>query len=465
MIEHSRRALLVAPFLALRGKAQTAPRNVLFLVADDLNTDLGCYGHPLVKSPHLDRLASRGVVFDKAYCQYPLCQPSRTSFLSGLRPETTKVWTLQTPTRRHIGDAVMLPELYRKHGYFTAHAGKVYHTGEHAEDKRSWDEELREFGKSPPKAEVVREDTESVGPRGHSFEWHVLKTRDEDTPDGIVARKIVTWLEQCARDKRPFFLGGGFRRPHAPYGAPRKYFDQYPTSRIKLPPDPPSQLGRLLPAAINHDAPATPLPEEAVREHMAAYYACNTFMDAQVGVILEALDRLRLWETTSIVFLGDHGYHLADHGGLWHKSTLFERSCQVPLIAYAPGARAAGKRCGRLVELVDLYPSLAAQCGLQPPANLAGRDFTPLLNHPAQPWKEAAFTMMGRGTERAEAVRDIKFIGRSVRTERYRYTEWDGGKQGVELYDYQTDPREAVNRAGDARLQPVRARLSGLLNA
>jgi uncharacterized sulfatase len=457
----TRRTLLTAPWAGGLARGQTR-RNVLFIVADDLNTDLGCYGHPVVKTPRIDSLAARGVVFDRTYCQYPLCQPSRTSFLSGLRPETTRVWTLQTPTRQHIGDAVMLPELFRKNGYFTAHAGKIFHTGGHAEDPRSWDEEMREFGKSPPADQVLREDR-TLGPRGHSFEWQVLKTRDEETPDGVVARKTVQWLEQCAKEKRPFFLGAGFRRPHAPFSAPEKYFDLYPAARMPLPKDPAAHYGRLLHAAINHEVPSPPLPDRITREHIAAYYACNSFLDAQIGVILDAMDRLKLWETTSVVLIGDHGYHLGDHGGLWHKSTLFERACRVPLIATAPGIRAAGEHSQRLVELIDLYPSLAGQCGLTPPANLPGRDFTPLLSNPALPGKNAAFSMMGRGKERAEAVREILFVGRSVRTERFRYTEWDGGKQGVELYDCDADPGELINRAGDAALKPVREKLAALL--
>jgi uncharacterized sulfatase len=202
-----------------------------------------------------------------------------------------------------------------------------------------------------------------------------------------------------------------------------------------------------------------------VREYLSAYYACNSFVDAQVGVLLDALDRLRLWESTTVVFLGDNGYHLHDHGGLWHKSTLFERAARIPLMMAAPGNKGAGRHSERLVELVDLYPTLAAQCGLTPPANLEGRDFTPLLDDPARPWKKAAYTMMGRGRERAEAVKDVVFVGKSVRTEEWRYTEWDGGKRGVELYDERRDPRELVNRAEDPSLKKVRAGLAGLLRA
>lgn len=455
-------ACLCAWAVCFAGAAASRPLNVVFMVADDLNMALGCYGHPVVKTPHLDRLAARGVLFERAYCQYPLCQPSRASFMSGLRPETTRVWTLETPTRQFIGDAVMLPELFRKNGWFSAHAGKVYHTGEACEDPRSWDEELREFGKTPPQSEVLL-GGRSQGPKGHSFDWMILKTADADTPDGIVARKSVEWMERCAREGKPFFLGVGFRRPHAPYAAPKKYFDLYPPEKMPLPKTAPDEFQRLLPAAINHEPPDTPLTDAEVRRYRSAYFACVTFMDAQVGVVLDALDRLRLWDHTIVVFFSDNGYHLGEHGGLWHKSTLFEESARVPLIVAAPGRRAVGKRSPRLVELVDLYPTLAELCGLRPPDNLEGTSFAPLLDDPKRPWKRGAFTMQGRGPERTEAAREIVFTGTSVRTERWRYTEWDEGRQGLELYDERRDPREVNNLAQSARYAKTRAELQRLL--
>ena len=196
---------LVVLGAVLSSAAQPAnPRlNVLLIISDDLNNALRCYGNPVVKTPNLDRLARRGVLFERAYCQYSLCQPSRASFLSGLRPETTRVWTLETPTRQHVGDAVLLPELFRKNGYFTAHAGKVYHTGDACEDPRSWDEEVRESGKTAPPKEVLRAG-KSLGPKGHSFEWDILKTDDARTPDGMVARRTVEWMEKLAREGKPF---------------------------------------------------------------------------------------------------------------------------------------------------------------------------------------------------------------------------------------------------------------------
>jgi iduronate 2-sulfatase len=238
-------------------QAAEAPRkNVLFIVADDLNNQVGCYGCD-VKTPFIDELARRGMRFDRAYCQDPLCNPSRVSFLSGLRPDKTGVYTLATHTREHLGDWVMLPEYFRKNGYFTVQVGKIYHTEEGFEDPRSWDVEIRESGKQPPVEQIVKAG-KPIGPIGHSIGWASLKTPDEDTPDGIVARKAVGYMEQAVADKKPFFLGVGFRRPHAPYAAPQKYYELYPLASVKLAdPAPNGHYASLLPAAVNYPAEDT----------------------------------------------------------------------------------------------------------------------------------------------------------------------------------------------------------------
>jgi iduronate 2-sulfatase len=434
---------LVAPGL------MAAPRqryNILFLIADDLNTELNCYGSRNVATPNLDRLAKNGVVFQQNHCQFPLCQPSRASLLSGRRPDTTGVYTLQTPTRIRLRETVFLPELFRQNGYYTAHAGKVYHTGEHAEDPRSWDEELREFGKNPPPEAIIRKVTAN-GPKGHTFEWDVLNYSDPQMPDGIVAQRAVAYIEKAVREGRPFFVGAGFRRPHAPYAAPQAYFARHPWQTASLPADPPGQFPKLLKAAVNYAPPDRPLTEQQVREFRAAYFACVDFVDAQVGIVLQALDRLSLWKNTIVVFSADHGYHLGDHGGLWHKLSLFENSTRVPLIVYAPDQPGNGSVCRRLTESVDLYQTLAELCGFDLPSGLEGTSLAPLLRNPTREWKRAAFCMVGRGEELAEAPERIAFFGRSVRTARWRYTEWDGGKRGEELYDHSADPGELNNLA------------------
>ena len=446
--------------------AEAADRpNVLFIVADDMNDHLGCYGYD-VRTPAIDALAMRGMRFTRAYCQVPVCNPSRVSFLSGLRPDKTQVYTLTTHTRAHLGDWLMLPEYFRKHGYFTAQVGKIYHTDDGFEDPRSWDVEIREFGKRPPQDQIVRWG-ESDGPGEHTNDWAWLKTPDEDTPDGIVARKAVELMRQHAGGKQPFFLGVGFRRPHAPYAAPQEYFEMYPLDKVRLADSPlPGHYESLLPASHGYPPMKRPLTEQEQRELIAAYYACNSFVDAQVAVLLDALDDLELWRNTIVVFFGDHGYHLGEHGGLWHKMSLFEESARVPLLIYVPGMKAAGKRCDQLVELIDLYPTLVALCGLPERDGLDGTDLRPLLNDPSQAIKQAAYTMTTRDDNPAQDhAKSMSYQGRSVRTDRWRYTEWHGGKRGIELYDHNQDPREWNNLATDPRHADSVRKLHQLLTA
>ncbi len=457
--------VLVGCLAALAATLLQAPEsrpNVLFIVTDDMNDDLESFGHPVVRTPHLDRLAQRGMRFERAYSQVPICNPSRVSLLAGLRPEHTGVYTLYTPTRTHLPDAVMLPEYFRKNGYMTVQVGKVYHTGDGFEDPQSWDIEIREFGKSPPDEEIlVKGDV--AGPRSHTMWWASLKTADQDTPDGFVARKAAGILKDAAGQEKPIFLAVGFRRPHAPFAVPKHYLDMYPQESIELPETPESHLKQIVPGALNYAPPPEPLTDREKREVIAAYYASNTFVDAQIGILFEALDELDLWRNTIVVFFGDHGYHLGDHGGLWHKNSLFERSARVPLIVYSPKMKASGKSTRRLVELLDLYPTLADLSGLPVPEGLDGLSFAPLLDDPAKPWKRAAYTLVARGQEINEHAREVAYLGRSVRTERWRYTEWDEGRRGVELYDHQTDPGELANLAQDPDFAEVRQELKELL--
>lgn len=438
--------------------------NVLLIVTDDMNNDLGCYGNSVVQSPHIDRLAELGTRFDRAYCQVPLCNPSRVSFLSGLRPDKTQVFTLKHPTRSHLGDWVMLPEYFRKSGYFTAQVGKIYHTKDGFEDPQSWDSEMREFGKRPPLDQIIKTD-DPDGPGEHTNDWSWLKTADENTPDGIMARKAVEIMEQRDGEEKPFFIGVGFRRPHAPFAVPKAYFDLYPPAEMTPRPSAPEGHYDSLPvAAISYPAPAQPLNEQQQKELIAAYYACNSFVDAQVGVLLTALDRLELWNDTIVVFVSDHGYHLGEHGGMWHKLTLFEESARVPLIIFAPGAKAAGQPCGQLVEMIDLYPTLAALSGLAIPDGLDGVNLQPVLDDPSQPVKDAAYSTIARADDpHANHAKVMNFLGQSVRTDQWRYTEWDEGRKGVELYDHENDPQEWNNLAEKAEHADTVAQLGRLL--
>jgi iduronate 2-sulfatase len=460
----SRRSLLGSLALLPPQRAGAAQRkNVLFIIVDDLNTELGCYGSPNVRTPNIDRLARSGVRFDSHHCQFPLCQPSRASALSGRRPDTTKVYTLNTPTRVHMPDAVFLPEYFRQNGYYAAHSGKVYHTGNRAEDPRSWDEETREFGKTPPPEAVIRK-FRAEGLKYHTFEWDILNLTDAEMPDGMVARRGVAYIEKAIRENRRFFVGVGFRRPHSPYAAPKRHFDNHPWQNTSLPHGSPEDFRRLLKAAVNYPPLERPLTEQQVREFRAAYFSCVDFVDAQVGIVLDAMDRHRLWENTVVVFTVDHGYHLGDHGGLWHKLSLFENSTRIPLIVYAPGARGNGRACRRLTEGVDLYPTLAELCGLDRAAGMEGSSFVPLLEDPARPWKRGAYSMVGRGEAPGEAPEKISYFGRTVRTERWRYTEWDDGKQGLELYDHSADAGEQNNLAETPQSVTIRKELATLLH-
>jgi uncharacterized sulfatase len=275
-----------------------------------------------------------------------------------------------------------------------------------------------------------------------------LSSPDEDTSDGIIARTAAKMLEAGANGKTPFFVAAGFHKPHLPWTAPRKYFDEHPPQ--KMPSEPPL---RGIPAiALRTDLTGTPPPKSAP-EAVAAYRACVSFIDAQVGVLTETMDRLGLWDNTVVVFVADHGFHLGDHGGLWAKLTDFERAARVPLAIVTPHMRQAGRTTNALAELVDLYPTLTDLCGLPAPTGLDGRSLRPLLADPAAPGLDAAFT-----TTIHEGV-----MGRSVRTDRWRYTEWDDGRKGVELYDQNADPGEYNNLAADPALASVRTHLQGLL--
>ncbi|HVT73689.1 MAG TPA: sulfatase [Lacunisphaera sp.] len=437
--------------------APPAKKNVLFIVSDDLNNSLGCYGNPVVKSPNIDRLATKGMRFDRAYCNYPVCNPSRVSFLSGIRPDETKIIDLTTPTRTYLKDWVFLPEYFRRQGYRTFKAGKIYHTGRGMEDPRSWDEDFIE----PHYAKETETDPAHIvrrqGPDGI-----VIRANDEDTWEGFVARKTVSLIEEAVRQGKPFFAAAGFRRPHRPYVAPEKYFALYNPDELLPRLGPPEHLAAIPDEALTYKIGINPrFPTERPGDTIAAYYASISFMDAQVGVLLDALDRLDLWKNTVVVFISDHGYHLGEHGGLWHKLSLFDEGTRMPLIVatpdHAPGVSE------RLVELVDLYPTLTDLCGLATPAGLEGTSFKPVLEVPDRPWKRAIFTVVSRPHPGESGdFGDLTTMGRTVFDGRWRYTEWPQG--GVELYDHHSDPLEYQNLAADPAHQDRQAAMKQLLH-
>jgi iduronate 2-sulfatase len=453
-----------APILLLATVAAAAPPklNVLFVVSDDLNCRVGCYGDLVVKTPNLDRLAARGVRFDRAYCQFPLCNPSRSSFLTGLRPDQTGVRDNGTRFRAKRPDHVTLPQLFRKSGYAVARVGKLYHYGvpqqigtDGLDDPASWDTVVNPRGRD-------RDDEPKIfslepGKFGGTLSWLAADGTDDEQTDGRGAAAAIKLLEE-SRD-RPFFLAVGFYRPHTPYVAPKAYFDRYPADAVKL--AAPGGRDGVPDAALPVKPPHYGMDEAKQREAQRAYHAATTFMDAQLGKVLDALDRFGLADRTVVVFLSDHGYHLGEHG-LWQKQSLFEESTRVPLVFAGPGVTARGKTCVRLAELVDVYPTVAGLCGLTPPAGLPGTSLVPQLSDPSAPGKTAAFTQVRRG---GGMTRGPVFHGYSVRTDRYRYTEWDAGAKGVQLYDHDTDPGERTNLADDPKHAGTRADLKKLLPA
>lgn len=434
-------AASAAPFVSRA--AQRRRLNVLLLMADDMNNVLGCYGHPRVKTPSLDRLAAQGVKFERAYCQFPLCGPSRASMLTGLRPQTTRVLGNNIDFRDFLPDAVTLPQLFRQNGYYAARDGKMFHMNvprgvgtNQFQDDASWD-----LSYSPPGLE-----NKSPGERPtrrEGLSW--IATPDtRGQADTNAADTAIELLEK--HRNRPFFLGVGFLRPHLPFVAPSRFFDLYPLNSLELAQNPPEDLDdvpeahkRVRPWLWNH----MKMRESDQRESLRGYYAATSYMDHEAGRVLAALEKLGLAERTVVVFVGDHGWNLGEHTR-WQKMSLFEESARVPLIVRAPGTRGNGTPSRALVEMVDIYPTLAELCGLRPPRTLEGQSFAPLLAQPGRAWKKAAFTEL-----QFEAI-----SGFSARSDRYRYMRWEGGGGGEELYDHANDPREFTNlaRSGAHRL-------------
>lgn len=436
--------------------------NVLFMISDDLNNYLGCYGDPRAKTPNIDKLAARGVKFDRAYCAFPLCGPSRNSMLTGLYPNSTGILSNAQIFRQTIPSQVSLSQAFRLEGYFAARIGKLYHynvpksvgTNGH-DDPGSWELELNPAGvdryEEEPKITTL-----TPGQFGGTLSWYASPKSDEHHTDAMMAADAEWVLERCAKQKsRPFFLAVGFFRPHTPYVAPEKpYFDWYPEADMPLHPTLDKNPPEVPKAALgSYKGEQDKLTDELRRQAVQAYYASISFMDAQVGRVVDALDRLGLGENTIIVFTSDHGYHMGEHG-LWQKQSLFEGSARVPFLIVAPGVSQKGAVVKSPVSQVDLFPTLAELAGVKAPDNLQGQSLVPMLKDPAVEGRGWAITQVVRGGNfnrmgAAPSIMDKgkRFFGYSLRTARYRYTEWDEGAQGSELYDHDNDPQELVNLA------------------
>ncbi|MBX6312299.1 MAG: sulfatase [Isosphaeraceae bacterium] len=429
--------------------------NVLFLMSDDLRPELGCYGNPHVRTPNIDALASSGVRFERAYCQYPLCNPSRTSLLTGRYPTTTGVLDNRTWFGAAHPDFVSLPKHFRANGYATLRTGKIFHGG--IDDTDAWTE-----GGEP------RNFTGATSPRGprpdyaqQSDRWIVLQGDGETHADYKTADRAIDYLRRYAKGDQPFFLACGLTKPHSPPTAPAKYFDRYDPAQVPLPPDfaPRPAAPEGFPKAsvpprngdLFIDREATP---EAAREMIRAYWASLTWVDWNVGRVLAELDRLGLRDRTIILFWGDHGYHLGEKGKWSKHGSLFEVGTRVPLIVAAPGAKGNGRACPRVVQSLDLYPTLVDLCGLSAPQGLEGRSLVPLLNDPQAPWDHPAFSVIGNNN---------RLSGVAVRTARYRYAEYDGDRGGAMLFDLEADPHELKNLADDPVHATSREELKALV--
>ena len=440
------------------GFAKDGRPNFVIFLADDLGYgDLASYGNQIIATPNIDRLAKRGVRFEHAYCQFPLCGPSRASFMTGLYPDQTLIRRNAIYIREHLPNVQTMSQMFRNNGYFATRIGKIYHynvpkhigTSGH-DDPYSWDATINPRGRD--KTDEGKIFSLRPGSFGGTLSWLAADGTDEEQTDGIAATEAVRLLKQHAKQKTPFFLAVGLFRPHTPFVAPKKYFEMYPTERIVVPTVPEGYLATLpIPAqqTLIRKKDQVNLPDELARQAIQAYYASITFADAQVGRILDALEESGLAENTVVVFTSDHGYHMGEHG-YWQKTTLFENAARVPLIIAAPGMSAGGKTVMAPAEMVDFYPTLAELCGLRAPAALPGVSLAATLNDAEARPRESAFTQYGNGY--------------SIRTDRYRYTEWgEKGQDGAELYDHDSDPAELNNLAKRAAHAETVARLSKVL--
>jgi iduronate 2-sulfatase len=477
--------------------AAAVPVNVLFIAVDDLRPEGEAFGPSLVRTPNINALARRGTAFTRAYAQQALCSPSRTSLLTGRRPDATRIYDLQTHFRATLPTVVTLPEYFKRHGYHTQSLGKIYHEG--LDDPQSWSvphwmptvpwqeaygkretledvrrQRARLLAQGKPLGPVVLErdartgvalKLSATGPGVRGPSWEDSDVPDEALPDGEMATKAMEAL-RAIRDE-PFFLAIGFFKPHLPFVAPKKYYDLYPSERIQLAanPSPPHDV----PAIAMHnsaelrqylDVPKSgPIAEEQARALRRGYFAATSYVDAQIGRVLAELDRLGLRERTIVVLWGDHGWHLGEHG-LWNKHTNFEVATRTALVISVPWQKSPNQRTSAFAELVDIYPTLCQLAGLPIPESLEGTSLVPLLDDPRRAVKRAAFSQYPRPQQKA--------MGFTIRTEQHRYTEWRTEADevmGVELYDHQTDPQENVNLAGRASSRGVADRLKARLRA
>jgi uncharacterized sulfatase len=435
---------------------------VLFIASDDLNHCFSTYGHPVVNTPNLDSIARRGVRFDRAYCQFPLCSPSRTSVMTGLAPDATGVYDLRKHFRESVPEVVTMGQAFQKNGYFVARVGKIYHYGNPGQigtngldDEPTWNQRVNPAGIDKTKEEPLLTNYTPTRGIGSAVCFYASPAKDEEHTDGMVAAETIRLME--GHRGSPWFLGAGFYRPHCPWISPSKYFDMVPLDKVKLVPFEEWEM-KIAPQWAYFTRPANwSMTEKQRLEAMRAYYAAILFLDAQVGKLLSAVKRLDEEANTTVVFWSDHGYGLGEHGQ-WMKQTVFEYAARSPLMICGAGVPARGEACGRTVEFLDLYPTLSDLCGLKGvPKHLHGTSLKPLVENPRAPWDRPAITQVHRTRQ------DVTVRGYSLRTERHRYTMWDGGREGEELYDYSGDPRELENLATSTEAAALKSSLKSRL--
>ena len=497
-----RRELLRMAAIGLLGVGRAADvrrPNVLFIAVDDLRPELGVYGASHVKSPRIDQLGRSGTVFTHAYCQQALCNPSRASMLTGLRPDTLRVWNLQTGFRTTKPDAVTLPQYFKQHGYHTVNIGKIFHNI--LPDAASWSEpDLHIVGfpydpdavyRSPREMAALEARKQQITAAGNQRryldslgEWYLKSNATEapDVPDnayydGAQTDLAISKLQALQAAGQPFFFGIGYYRPHLPFNAPKKYWDLYERAKIplaansRLPKDAPpmaQNMNRELRGYL--DFAQAPRPDEGtVTEDQArllrhGYFASVSYVDAQIGRLLDELDRTGLASNTIVVLWGDHGWKLGEHNS-WGKMTNYEVDTRVPLIVRAPGQRAG--RSDGLVESVDIYPTVCELAGLPRPGELEGSSLVPLMRQPSRAGKRAIFSQYLRDGIWV-APDGVAYMGHSIRTQRYRYVEWKKWPSGEfaarELYNLETDPGEDVNLADRPAARALRDQLSARLH-
>lgn len=458
--------LLALSITGSKPSKSSSKLNVLFIVADDLNCALGAYGDPLAITPNLDKLAQKGLVFNNAHVQYPLCGPSRVSFMTGMYPDQTKSKVLRLYVRQTIPDVVTLGQKFRMENYHSIRVGKIYHyhnprdigTAGH-DDSFTWDQTVNPYGRDKVeeyKLKKVKPDFD-----GATLSWLESDGADEEQTDGIGASATIDFLDTFAKSKENFFLAFGLYRPHVPFVAPKKYFDLYDINDfsvtetsdeyLKTIPKPAAASLRARKEQIDLD----PALSVTIKH---AYYATTSFMDAQIGRVLDKLKETGLDKNTIVVFTSDHGYHLGEHGH-WQKQTLFQDATRVPLVFAGPGVKKTKKSVDAPVELVDIYPTLMDMVEMKTPSFVSGISLTPFFDNPGTSIRSSAFTELQVNRE------NIKAQGYGIQTTRYRLNQWEfNGRTEYELYDHKNDPEELKNLADLSSYNAIKDSLSIILN-